>query len=79
MYEPPFRLVLARDKRDRLATRINAMVPPCACSARGCDERGIPVLLVESETEAVLCPRHALIGLDGEPVEGEPMLAMPAW
>jgi hypothetical protein len=27
----------------------------------------------------VLCPRHALIGLDGEPVEGEPMLAMPAW
>jgi hypothetical protein len=39
----------------------------------------MPVLLVEAELEAVLCPVHQLVLLDGSPVEGEPMLATSAW
>jgi hypothetical protein len=39
----------------------------------------MPVLLVDSELEAILCPVHQLVQLDGSPVEGEPMLATAAW
>jgi hypothetical protein len=39
----------------------------------------MPVLLVESEQEAVLCPVHQLVRLDGSRVEGEPMLATAVW
>jgi hypothetical protein len=37
------------------------------------------VVLVDAETEAVLCPYHQLVGLDGRPVEGEPMVATASW
>jgi hypothetical protein len=39
----------------------------------------MPVVLVESEAEAVLCPVHQLVLLDGTPVQGQPMLATAAW
>jgi len=39
----------------------------------------MPVVLVDSELEAVLCPVHQLVLLDGSPVEGQPMLATAAW
>jgi hypothetical protein len=45
----------------------------------GCRAEGLPVLLVEAELEAVLCPVHQLVLLDGSPVEGEPMLATSVW
>jgi hypothetical protein len=37
------------------------------------------VLLVDAEQEAILCPVHQLVRLDGSTVEGAPMLAMGAW
>jgi hypothetical protein len=37
------------------------------------------VLLVESELEAILCPVHELVLLDGARVTGEPTLATAAW
>ena len=40
---------------------------------------GMSVLLVESEEEAILCPRHQLVRLDGQPVSCAPMLATAAW
>jgi hypothetical protein len=39
----------------------------------------MPVLLVEAELEAVLCPVHQLVLLDGSAVQGEPMLATAVW
>jgi hypothetical protein len=39
----------------------------------------MPVLLVEAEVEAVLCPVHQLVRLDGSNVDGEPMLATAVW
>ena len=76
---PPFRLVLPRDKRDRLAERAAALTRRRGCSVGGCRAEGMPVLLVDSEMEAVLCPIHQLVRLDGSPVEGQPMLATAAW
>jgi hypothetical protein len=76
---PPFRLVLPRDKRDRLAERTAGLTRRRACSVVGCQAEGMPVLLVDSELEAILCPVHQLVLLDGSPVEGEPMLATAAW
>jgi hypothetical protein len=76
---PPFRLVLPRDKRDRLAERAAGLTRRRTCSVAGCQAEGLPVLLVDSELEAVLCPIHQLVLLDGSPVEGEPMLATAAW
>jgi hypothetical protein len=76
---PPFRLVLPRDKRDRLAQRAAALTLRRQCSVESCGAEGMPVLLVESEAEAVLCPVHQLVRLDGSPVDGEPMLATAAW
>ena len=75
----PFRLVLPRDKRDRLAERASGMTRRCPCSVAGCSAEGMPVLLVDAELEAVLCPVHQLVLLDGSPVEGQPMLATAAW
>ena len=49
------------------------------CSVVGCAAEGMPVLLVDSELEAILCPVHQLVLLDGSAVEGEPMLATAAW
>ena len=76
---PPFRLVLPRDKRDRLAERTAALRRPRRCSVPRCSAEGMPVLLVDSELEAILCPVHQLVQLDGSPVDGEPMLATAAW
>jgi hypothetical protein len=76
---PPFRLVLPRDKRDRLAERTAALRQPRRCSVARCGAEGMPVLLVDSELEAILCPVHQLVMLDGSPVRGEPMLATAAW
>jgi hypothetical protein len=39
----------------------------------------MPVLLVDDEQEAILCPVHQLVLPDGSPVRGEPMLATAAW
>jgi hypothetical protein len=74
-----FRLVLLRDKRDRLARRAQALGAHRRCSVRGCTAETLPVLLVESETEALLCPYHQLVRLDGTPVDGEPVLATAGW
>jgi hypothetical protein len=76
---PPFRLVLPRDKRDRLAAHAAALKRRRACAVPGCTAEGLPVLLVEAEQEAVLCPVHQLVLLDGSPVLGEPMLATSVW
>jgi hypothetical protein len=75
----PFRLVLARDKRDRLAARAAHLSWRRACSVSGCSAEGMPVLLVEAEIEAILCPVHELVRPDGSVVEGQPMLATAAW
>ncbi len=75
----PFRLVLPRDKRDRLATHAALLRRRCGCSVAGCGADCLPVLLVEAEEEAVLCPVHQLVLGDGSPVEGEPMLATAVW
>ncbi len=74
-----FRLVLLRDKRDRLARRAQALAAHRTCSVADCAADSLPVLLVDSETEALLCPFHQLVRLDGTPIEGEPMLATAGW
>jgi hypothetical protein len=74
-----FRLVLPRAKRDRLQRRAQALVQPRHCSVVGCGAESMAVLLVDSEDEAVLCPRHQLVQLDGRPVQGQPMLATAGW
>lgn len=76
---PSFRLVLPRYKRDRLAERAAELTRRRGCSVPGCRAEGMPVLLVDSELEAVLCPVHELVLLDGSPVDGEPMLVTAAW
>ena len=76
---PLFRLVLPRDKRDRLARRVRGLRARRRCASPGCGAEGLAVLLVDAETEAVLCPYHQLVGLDGRPVAGEPMLVTAAW
>ena len=76
---PPFRLVLPRDKRDRLAERAAGLRRRRGCAVAGCGAEGMPVLLVDAELEAVLCPVHQLVLLDGSPVHGQPMLATAAW
>ena len=75
----PFRLVLARDKLDRLAERAAGLQTFRTCNHAGCDADGLPVLLIDSEQEAVLCPVHQLVLADGSRVSGEPMLAAPNW
>ena len=75
---PTFRLVLPRDKRDRLAERAAALRLPRRCSVPGCGAEGMSVLLVEAEVEAILCPVHELVLPDGSAVAGQPMLAA-AW
>jgi hypothetical protein len=74
-----FRLVLLRDKRDRLARRAQALAAHRVCSVASCTAECLPVLLVDSELEALLCPYHQLVHLDGTPIEGEPMLATAGW
>ena len=76
---PPFRLVLPRDKRDRLVACAAHLSRRCVCSVPGCGAESLPVLLVEAEQEGVLCPLHQLVLLDGSAVEGEPMLATAVW
>ena len=76
---PPFRLVLPRDKRDRLVERTASLRRRRGCSVIGCAAEGMPVLLVDAELEAILCPIHQLVLPDGSPVLGEPMLATAAW
>ena len=75
---PSFRLVLPREKRDRLAERAAALRLPRGCSVAGCGADGMSVLLVDAELEAILCPIHQLVLPDGSPVVGQPMLAA-AW
>lgn len=76
---PTFRLVLPRAKRDRLAAQVARLTHRRPCSVIGCAADGLPVVLVEAELEAILCPVHELVRLDGTPVEGQPMLATVAW
>jgi hypothetical protein len=76
---PSFRLVLPRNKRDRLAARVASLRRHRACGVSGCQAEGMPVMLVDSELEALLCPVHLLVLPDGSSVEGEPMLATGAW
>jgi hypothetical protein len=76
---PPFRLVLPRDKRDRVAEHVAALTLRRRCSVASCSAEGMPVLLVDTELEAILCPVHQLVLLDGSPVHGEPMLATAVW
>ena len=76
---PSFRLVIPRAKRDRLAARAAQLHYRRACSVVGCAAESMPVLLVDSELEAVLCPVHLLVLADGSPVDGEPMLATAGW
>ena len=76
---PLFHLVLPRNKRDRLARRVHGLQPSRCCAAPGCTAEGLCVVLVDAETEAVLCPFHQLVGLDGKPVEGEPMVIAAGW
>jgi hypothetical protein len=76
---PPFRLVLPRDKRDRLAACMAHLSRRQGCPVAGCMAEGLPVLLVEAEQQGVLCPLHQLVLLDGSAVEGEPMLATAVW
>jgi hypothetical protein len=76
---PTFRLVLPRNKRDRLAERAAALRRPRRCSVSDCGAEGMPVLLVDAELDAILCPVHQLVLPDGSPVVGEPMLATAAW
>jgi hypothetical protein len=76
---PSFRLVLPRDKRDRLALHAAMLRRRRGCAVQGCACDCMPVLLVESEQEAVLCPVHQLVRPDGSRVEGEPMLATAVW
>jgi len=45
------------------------------CSVPGCGAESLAVILVESEQEAVLCPIHQLVQLDGRPIGGQPLLA----
>jgi hypothetical protein len=75
----PLRLVLPRDKRDRIAAHAAALRPRGPCGVTGCTFEGLPVVLVEAELDAVLCPVHQLVLLDGSPVPGEPMLATSVW
>ena len=75
----PFRLVLPRDKRDRLANHAALLRRRRGCSVPGCGADCMPVLLVEAEQEAVLCPVHQLVLLDGSAVQGQPMLATAVW
>jgi hypothetical protein len=74
-----FRLVLPSSKRDRLNELAAAFCEPCSCSVVDCGREGMPVLLVESELEAILCPVHQLVLRDGSPVEGEPVVVTAAW
>ena len=76
---PPFRLVLPRQKRDRLAACAARLSRRCLCPVAGCGAEGLPVLLVEDELEGVLCPLHQLVLSDGSVVHGEPMLATAVW
>jgi hypothetical protein len=79
--EPPlhFRLVLPRAKRNRLDRRAQALMPRRPCCVAGCGAESLAVLLIETEAEAVLCPFHELVALDGSAVVGEPLLAVPGW
>jgi hypothetical protein len=76
---PPFRLVLVRDKRNRLAELAAQLEWRRSCSVAGCGAESMPVVLVDSELEALLCPVHLLVLLDGSAVQGEPLLATAAW
>jgi hypothetical protein len=76
---PMLRLVLPQAKRDRLARRMGAVAPRRRCAVWGCSSQALTAVLLESEVEAVLCPRHGLVYLDGQPVEGQPVFATAAW
>jgi hypothetical protein len=76
---PPFRLVLPRDKRDRLAELTATLAQRRPCSMNGCMAECLPVVLVDAEREALLCPRHQLVHLDGTAVDGQPLVATAAW
>jgi len=76
---PPIRLVLPRDKRERVTLLVASLSFRRPCSVAGCRAEGMPVVLVESETVGLLCPVHELVRLDGAPIQGQPMLATAAW
>jgi hypothetical protein len=58
---------------------VAALEPQCSCTIAGCGLGGLAVVIVESEIEAVLCPRHELVTTDGQSVGGQPMFVTAAW
>ena len=76
---PAFRLVMPRAKRDRLTVMTAALAQRRPCGVAACGADCLPVVLVESEREALLCPLHQLVLLDGSPVVGQPLVATAAW
>jgi hypothetical protein len=74
-----FRLVLPRAKRNRLDRRARALPPRRTCCIVDCGAESLTVLLMDTEAEALLCPFHQLVHLDGTPVHGEPLLAVPGF
>lgn len=75
----PFRFVLPREKRARLAARVARLRPAEVCPRRDCHAESLAVLVVETEQEAVLCPVHCLVLPDGSGVRGEPTLVTATW
>jgi hypothetical protein len=74
-----FRLVLPRQKRERLEDRARALPTHSRCSIASCPAETLAVLVIDSEQEARLCPYHQLVHLDGTPITGQPLLAVPNW
>ena len=75
----PFRLVLPQAKRSRLTALVARLNMRRMCVVSGCSSESMPVVLVDAEVEALLCPTHQLVLLDGSPVQGQPLLATAAW
>jgi hypothetical protein len=74
-----FRLVLPRAKRERLERQANHLPSQARCPIATCTAESLAVLVIESEEEARLCPYHELVRLDGTPLSGQPLLAVPNW
>ncbi len=75
----PFRLVVPSAKRDRLARKLASLGPRRPCGVLTCGAEGLAVVVVDSEIEAVLCPRHALVDFGGQPIPGQPIVVTSAW
>jgi hypothetical protein len=70
---------LGRDKQARLAAQVGTTPNRLPCPLLGCGATGLAVVVVDTETTAVLCPRHELVSLAGEPIKDQPMFVTAAW